>query len=65
MDVIQPIQLTIPQAAEALQCSPRQIHYMIQSGELRRVKVGRKVRIPVSELHRWQQEQLRDGQTTK
>lgn len=44
--------LTIPQAAEALSCSPDTVRRLIARGEIRAVRFGRLIRIAVSDLTR-------------
>lgn len=45
--------VTIGQAATALQISSRTVYRLIESGELKPVKIGRLVRIPVSQIYSW------------
>jgi excisionase family DNA binding protein len=48
---------TVPQAAEALNVKPVTVRAWIAQGRLAHIKLGRSVRIPVSEIERL----LRDG----
>jgi excisionase family DNA binding protein len=45
--------LTPQQAAEALAISPRKLWGMTASGDIPHVRLGRCVRYPVDDLHRW------------
>lgn len=45
-----PLALTIPQAAEALAISPRQVYRLIDANALEAVHIGRAVRIPTDAL---------------
>lgn len=40
------------EAAEALACSRKHIYELVSEGEIRAVKIGRLVRIPVAEMNR-------------
>ena len=42
--------LTVQQVAEVLQCSPKHVYDLAADGAIRRIKVGRLVRIPKSAL---------------
>jgi excisionase family DNA binding protein len=42
---------TIQQVAELLQVSPRVVYMMISEGQIRSIKVGKRVRIPVEAYH--------------
>lgn len=59
-----PLQVTITQAAAMLSYSRKTIYTLLQRGEIRSVGTGQGRRIPVSELERWQKEQL-SGKTTR
>lgn len=48
-----PLAVTVPQAAECAQVSPRLVYDEITAGNLRAVKVGRLIRISVSALADW------------
>ena len=41
---------TVQQAAEALQVAPASIYRAVRRGDLAAVRIGRAIRIPVSEL---------------
>jgi excisionase family DNA binding protein len=43
--------LTYREAAESLQVSSRSVWSLVKSGELIAVRIGRSVRIPLTELH--------------
>ena len=43
--------LTIQQVAELLQVSPRVVYQMINEGQIRCVRAGKRVRIPVDAYH--------------
>lgn len=58
------LQVTIKQAAMMLNYSEREIYNMLARRELQSVGTGRKRRIPISELERWQKGQLH-GQATR
>jgi len=46
------------QTAKKLNCSPRTVFSMVESGQLRAVRIGRRlVRIPLAEIHRYLAEQ--------
>lgn len=45
--------LTKEEAADALSVCPRSIDMLIASGQLRPVRVGRRVLIAVAEIHRY------------
>lgn len=54
-----PLQVSIKRAAELLGYSQATIYNLIQRGELRSVGTGRLRRIPLSELKRWQEHNMR------
>jgi excisionase family DNA binding protein len=45
--------VTIKDAAAYLSCSPRHVERLMARGELRRVKLGRAVRVAVSDLDQY------------
>jgi excisionase family DNA binding protein len=53
--------LTPRDAAAALSISPRKLWGMTASGEIPHVRLGRSVRYPLDELHRWIAGQQRGG----
>ncbi len=52
---LEPLQVSIEQAARLLCYSKRTIYDLLQRGELKSVGTGRLRRIAVAELKRWQQ----------
>lgn len=52
---LEPLQVSIEQAARLLSYSKRTIYDLLQRGELKSVGTGRLRRIAVAELKRWQQ----------
>jgi excisionase family DNA binding protein len=54
--------LTPRQAAEALAISPRKLWGMTASGEIPSLRIGRLVRYPIDELHRWIDQQTKRGE---
>lgn len=44
--------LTIPEVADLLRCSTRHVDNLRRRGRLRDVRVGRRVLVPMSEIHR-------------
>jgi excisionase family DNA binding protein len=56
------ILLTQPEAARLLAVSERTLFDLAAKGEIRRVRVGRAVRYPRSELERWVRERVQDGE---
>jgi excisionase family DNA binding protein len=55
--------VTIPEAAELLGVSKAQIYRMLDAGEFRSIKIGKKLRrIPRLELAAWIDRQTNEGQ---
>lgn len=52
---LHPLQVTIDEAARLLCYGRRTIYKMLEQGELKSVGTGRRRRIAVTELQRWQQ----------
>ncbi len=46
----EPLACTVREAARLLSVGTRKVEYMVQSGELKSIKIGRARRIPRSEL---------------
>jgi excisionase family DNA binding protein len=51
----------VPEAAERLGLSRSSLYELIAAGELRVVRYGRAVRVPVSELANWVERQVEPG----
>ena len=51
--------LVVPQVAERLAISERQVWYLVSAGELPVVRIGRSVRIPVAAIDEWINNNLR------
>ena len=56
--------LRIPEAAERLGLSRSTVYELIAAGELKVVRYGRAVRVPVSELAGWVERQSQAGDAT-
>ncbi len=54
--------VTVPEAAERLTISERQVYRLMQSGELRAVKIGRACRIPVTMLQAYLAQLMSDAE---
>jgi excisionase family DNA binding protein len=52
--------LTAQQAAKALAISPRTLWGMTASGGIPHMRIGRSVRYPVGDLHKWIDDQNRE-----
>jgi len=50
--------LKVPEAAEMLSLGKSTLHELINQGKIRPVRVGRAIRIPVSEVRRFAEERL-------
>lgn len=45
--------LRVPEVAEHLDCAPQLVYRLIHRGELRAVRVGRLIRVPLSALNEY------------
>jgi len=53
--VVEPLLLTVPQAARVLGISRGLLYKLIRKGEFHAIHLGRAIRISVAELRRWVQ----------
>ncbi len=53
--VIDPLLLTVPQAARMLGISRNTLYRLFRRGELRHIHIGRAARVSVADLRRWLQ----------
>ena len=60
---ITPALLTPEETAEFLKISPRKLWGMMASGEIPHIRLGRCVRYPVDDLHRWIDDQKKGGES--
>ncbi len=44
---------TIPEVAQTLKLSKSKVYYLVQTGKLPHIRIGKNVRIKESDLHRW------------
>ena len=56
--------LDVGAAAAELGCSAWLVRKMLNTGELRHVRLGRLIRIPRSEVERFQQKRLEESETS-
>ncbi len=57
METIKSDILTVPEVAKYLKMSKSKLYYLIQSGQIPCIKIGRNVRIKESVLQKWLEEQ--------
>jgi excisionase family DNA binding protein len=57
-----PLLLKVPEAARMLNVSRTTLYELMRAGDIRTVRIGRAVRVPVRELERWVAEQQQVGE---
>jgi excisionase family DNA binding protein len=50
--------MTVPQVAGYLKLSKSKVYYLVQTGQIRHIQIGRSVRIREADLQQWIQTQM-------